>query len=69
MRSQFASRTGLLLIKTPSARQQSHRRWLAVICGVLGLALASGVIGSLTRPDPAAVGQTHTGPFSYFPSQ
>jgi hypothetical protein len=69
MRSQFASRTGLVLIKSPSARQQSTRRRLAVVCGVLALALASGLIGSLTHSDATQVGRTHTGPFSYFPSQ
>ena len=69
MRSQFASRSGWVLIKTPSARQQSARRRLAVICGVLALALASGVIGALTRPDATQPGHAHTGPFSYFPSQ
>lgn len=69
MRSQFASRSGLGLIKSPSVRQQSTRRRLAVICGVLALALASGLIGSLTRPDALQPDRTHTGPFSYFPSQ
>ena len=68
MRSQFASRGGFVLIKSPSHRQVATRRRLMVICGVLALALASGVIGSMTHA-PVATGQAHTGPFSYFPSQ
>lgn len=69
MRSQFASRSGLGLIKSPSVRQQSTRRRLAVVCGVLALALASGLIGSMTGRDATPLDRSHTGPFSYFPSQ
>jgi hypothetical protein len=69
VRNQFTSRDGFVLIKTPSARQQQQRRKLAVICGILALALASGLIGSLTSPNAAIVGQATTGPFSYFPSE
>ena len=69
MRNQFAGRGGFVLIKTPSHRQQATRRKLAVICGILALALASGVIGSLTSPTAAVVGKATTGPFSYFPSE
>jgi hypothetical protein len=69
MRSQFTSRDGFVLIKSPSARQLASRRKLAVIIGVVGLALASGIIGSMTRPTAAEPGHAHTGPFSYFPSQ
>jgi hypothetical protein len=69
MRGQFQSRGGFALIKTPSARQQQMRRKLAVICGIVALAVASGLIGSLTSPNAAVVGQATTGPFSYFPSE
>ncbi|HEY8573909.1 hypothetical protein [Phenylobacterium sp.] len=69
MRNQFTSRGGFVLAKTPSTRQQQSRRKLAVISGILALALASGVIGSLTSPNAAVVGQVTTGPFSYFPSE
>ncbi len=71
MRSSFAVRTGLLpLGKTPNLRQQARRRRLLVICAMLGLALVSGVIGTLSAPRDAAVGPTPpTGPFSYFPTQ
>lgn len=68
MRSSFSSRSGFVLIKTPSYRQQAARRRLAVICAVLGLALASGLIGSLTAPkDKTLATAGATGPFSYFP--
>ena len=69
MRNQFAGRGGFVLIKTPSARQQQSRRKLAVICAILALALAAGVIGSLTAPNTAVMAQATTGPFSYFPSE
>ena len=67
MRSSFTSRSGFALMKTPSYRQQATRRRLMVVCAVLGLALASGLIGSLTAPKGDAVAQASTGPFSYFP--
>ncbi|MET0275073.1 MAG: hypothetical protein ABW360_18955, partial [Phenylobacterium sp.] len=64
----FASRGGLTLLKTPNARQQSTRRRLMVICGVLALALVSGVIGSVTtQPRGELPGTAETSPFSYFP--
>jgi len=69
MRSSFASERGSMLLKTPSHRQQAMRRRLAVLCAVLGLALVSGVVGSLVRPaDPLSSGPA-TGPFSYISSQ
>jgi len=70
MRSSFAVHSGLKLIRTPNYRQQASRRRLAVICAMLTLALASGVIGALSMPahGPAAA-QVGTGPFSYFPSE
>ena len=69
MRNSFSARTGLQLLKTPSHRQQVGRRRLMVVCAMLGLALASGVIGALTHPQPDQVAATQTGPFSYFPSE
>ena len=67
MRSSFAPRGGgFELMKTPSHRQQAARRRAAVICGVLGLALTSALVGALSHPDGAA-SAAHTGPFSYFP--
>jgi len=57
------------LIKSPNHRQQAARRKLAVVAGVVALAIASGVIGSLTSANPVAVGEATTGPFSYFPSE
>ncbi|HEX3700014.1 MAG TPA: hypothetical protein VHV27_05005 [Phenylobacterium sp.] len=68
MRSSFTPRSGSALLKTPSYRQQATRRRLMVICAVLGLALASGLIGSLTAPKADLLARTSvTGPFSYFP--
>jgi hypothetical protein len=71
MRSSFAVHTGLQLAKSPNYRERAARRRLVVACALLGLALASGVIGSLTTPraDPVARQPVHTGPFSYFPSE
>jgi hypothetical protein len=69
MRSSFASRGGFTLMKTPNHRQQVGRRRLAVICAVLAIALASGVIGSMTNSSGEVTGGAHTGPFSYFPSE
>lgn len=54
-----------MLLKTPNHRQQATRRRAIVVCGVLALALISGVVGSLTHP--AAGPHAATGPFSYFP--
>ncbi len=72
MPSSFATR-GPALARTPSYRQQVQRRRLLVVCAIAGLALASGLIGSLIRPaaDPAAqvASQGDRGPFSYFPAQ
>lgn len=67
MRSSFSSRSGFVLIKSPSYRQQAARRRLALIAAVVGLAAASGLLGSLSagRHDLAQAGGT--GPFSYFP--
>jgi hypothetical protein len=68
MRSSFAFGRGSILMKTPSARQQALRRRLAVACAVLGLALASGLLGSMIHPAAAPSNPAMTGPFSYFPS-
>jgi nitrous oxide reductase len=68
MRSSFASRGGFLL-KSPNYRQQAARRRLMVACAVLGLALASGLIGALTAPHDEVATNAATGPFSYFPHQ
>jgi hypothetical protein len=72
MRSSFTSYSGLSLARTPSWRQQAMRRRLMLICAILALALASGVIGSLTAPrgDIASrsdASRSDVGPFSYFP--
>jgi hypothetical protein len=64
MRSSFASRTGFVLMKTPNYRQQAARRRLMAVCAVLGLALASGLIGSITRPPGETLAQISAGPFS-----
>lgn len=70
MPSSFVARTGLSLARTPSHRQQASRRRLALLCAVAGLAIASGVIGSLVRPAPEPMPMAAaTGPFSYFPAQ
>lgn len=69
MRSSFAPRGGFALSKTPNYRQQALRRRLMVVCAILGLALAAGVIGTLTAPKGQVVAQISTGPFSYFPHQ
>ena len=70
MRSSFAPRGGgFELMKTPTHRQQVVRRRLLVICSMLALALASGLIGTLTHPQDPATATAYTGPFSYFPSE
>ena len=67
MRSGFAPRGGFTLMKTTNYLQQAARRRIAVICAVLALATASGVIGSLTAPVGQDTGRAATGPFRYFP--
>ena len=67
MRSSFTSRTGFALAKTPNYRRQAQRRRWIVVGAVLSLALASGVIGSLTTPKGEVLARSTTGPFSYFP--
>ena len=69
MRSTFAPRGGFVLLKTPSYRQQVVRRRLLAICAILGLALASGLIGVFTAPVGVVSSQITTGPFSYVPHQ
>ncbi len=69
MRSSFATYRGLTLTKTPSLRQQAGRRWLTLACGMLALALASGVVGTLASSSPPAPVKPAAGPFSYFPTQ
>ena len=69
MRTSFATGRGAVLMKTPSHRQRTERRWLTVLCAILGLALASGVVGSLIHPANAPPSHPATGPFSYFPSE
>jgi hypothetical protein len=67
MRSSFTSRSGSALAKSPNYRQQAARRRLMVICAVMALALASGLIGTLTAPHHGDQLANSTGPFSYFP--
>ncbi|HEY8615749.1 hypothetical protein [Phenylobacterium sp.] len=70
MRNSFASRGGFILTKTPSYRQQVARRRFFVAAAVMGLAMVSGVIGSLTaRPQAFDPGRPYFGPSSYFPSE
>ncbi len=68
MQTGFAARRGPILMKTPTHRQQTVRRRLAAVCGILALALASGLIGSLIHPAHVVSSGPATGPFSYFPS-
>lgn len=64
----YGSRNAPALVKSPNLRQQAARRRALAICGVLGLAAASSVIGAMShRAD--VFGKPHTGPFSYFPSE
>jgi len=69
MRSSFAVRSGLKLARSPSHRQQVARRRTAVIGAVIGLALASGLIGALAGPHGSSDPAARTGPFSYFPTE
>jgi len=69
MRSSFATGRASILMKSPSHRQQASRRRLAIICAVVGLALASGVVGSLIHPAGHLSSRPVTGPFSYIPSE
>ena len=69
MRSSFATHRGLTLMKTPSVREQAGRRRLTVLCAMLGLALAAGVLGTLTHaPDDSSL-KGVASPLSYFPTQ
>ena len=69
MRTANSLTRGGLLQKTPNARHQAARRRLALVCALLGLALASGLIGAAIRPPGEPAGQATTHPFSYFPTQ
>lgn len=69
MRSSFAKQRGLTLMKTPTAREQAGRRRLAIACAMVGLALASGLVGTLTHRSMEVAGKASTGPFSYFPGE
>jgi hypothetical protein len=67
MPSGHALGRGPILMKTPSWRQQAGRRRLAIVCAILALALASGMLGALIRPVHAVSSRPATGPFSYIP--
>jgi hypothetical protein len=69
MRSSFSARGGFVLTRTPRPREQAARRLLVIVCAMLGLALASGLIGSLTHPSGPVATRPSTGPFSYIPSE
>jgi hypothetical protein len=69
MRSSYATVRGAVLQKTPNAREQAGRRRLTVVCAILGLALASGLLGSMIHTDQRLSSRPATGPFSYFPSE
>ena len=69
MRETFASRDGHVLVKSPNLRQQAARRRAVVAGGVLAAALASGVVGFMTRDRAPALHEPQTGPFSYLASQ
>ena len=71
MRSSFAVHSGLQLTKSPNYRERAARRRWAVLCAMLALALASGVIGTLSAPrhELGAQSPAQTGPFSYFPAE
>jgi hypothetical protein len=69
MRPGYATGRPSLLLKTPNLREQAGRRRAAIVCAILGLALVSGLVGSLTRPAAEMSSRPATGPFSYFPSQ
>jgi hypothetical protein len=69
MRSSFASHRGLTLMKTPNSRHEASRRRLTVACAMVGLALISGVIGTLAHAPSDVSAKSSTGPFSYFPSE
>ncbi|THD53997.1 hypothetical protein [Phenylobacterium sp.] len=64
-----AAARGSILMKTPNWRQQAGRRRLIVLCAVVGLAVASGLVGSLIHPAHPLSSRTANGPFSYFPSE
>jgi hypothetical protein len=67
MRSSYATVRGAALLKTPNARHQAGRRRVAVVGAILGLALASGLLGATIHPDSSS--RPATSPFSYFPSE
>ena len=68
MRSSFVASTGLKLVRTPSARQQALRLWLALFAGVAALAIAGVAAGLIVAPHGPQGPAATTGPFSYFPS-
>jgi hypothetical protein len=67
MRSSLIATTGLKLVRSRNVRQDAARRRWAVVGAVVGLAVASGLVGYLTTPSGPA--ELRTSPFSYFPSQ
>jgi hypothetical protein len=62
-------RPSLLLLKTPNSREQAGRRRLVVLAAFLGLALASGLVGSATHSSRDISSRPVTGPFSYIPTE
>lgn len=69
MRSSYATARGPVLLKTPNARHQAGRRRVGLVCAIVTLALATGLLGATIHPNPALSSQPATGPFSYFPSE
>jgi hypothetical protein len=69
MPDSFAPRPTVGLVKSPNPRQLAARRRALAVCGVLALALLSGVVGAVSGRHDEPLGRPQTGPFSYFPSE
>ena len=56
----------LMVFQTPTRRQRMARRRRYVLAGVVGLAVASGVVGMLSKPQDAG---PHSVALAYLPPQ
>ncbi len=68
MRSSFTPVTGLKLSRTPSVRDEAHRRRLTVVACLLALVAGGVGLGLISAPE-GGENSGRTGPFSYFPSE
>ena len=69
IRGYLAAHGGVALVETPSRRAQRRRRRVLAVTSILGMAAATGLLGSLTQGTEASQGPVATRVFPSIPFQ